>query len=57
MNGTIAGTKAAVERLVVGLFDKIGATQRSMKFNYCEHMPYQKLKVRLKKEIVALKMG
>ena len=37
------------------IFDKIGAKDWSMKFNYCSYMPYKKLKVRLKKEIVALK--
>jgi len=58
INGTLAGTTAAIEALVHELRDGAlfgGRLDRlELKFSSSAAMPFQRLKVRLKKEIVRL---
>lgn len=56
-NGTICGNEADVMMLLDELAKQTGAVDVSIKTNYCKEMPFSKIKVKLKKEIVALKAG
>ncbi len=56
INATIAGTRAAVEQVL----DRLRADPRladlAIKSSYHHQMPFQRMKVRLKREIVAMKV-
>jgi UPF0176 protein len=58
INGTVAGTEAAIDRFVATLQDGPLFEGRldglELKFSTAEAMPFQRMKVRLKKEIVTL---
>ncbi len=53
INGTVAGTDAAIEALVSKL-GELGFTDLELKFSRASEMPFHRLKVRLKKEIVTM---
>lgn len=56
-NGSISGTEENVRFLVDKIKNLTGAKDTSIKVNYCKKQPFSKIKVKLKKEIVALKFG
>ncbi|MBW4468757.1 MAG: rhodanese-related sulfurtransferase [Pegethrix bostrychoides GSE-TBD4-15B] len=54
INGTVAGTDLAVESLLSYLRSDSRLADLSAKFSTAEQMPFERLKVRLKREIVTL---
>lgn len=56
-NGTVSGSEANVRFLINEIKNITSAKDISIKVNYCEKQPFSKIKVKLKKEIVALKFG
>lgn len=56
-NGSIAGDEENLHLLIAELKKLTGANEISVKVNYCDERPFSKMKVKLKKEIVALKFG
>lgn len=56
-NGSIAGDEENLYLLIAQLKKLTGAKDISVKVNYCDERPFSKMKVKLKKEIVALKFG
>lgn len=56
-NGSIAGDEENLHLLITELKKLTGANEISVKVNYCDERPFSKMKVKLKKEIVALKFG
>lgn len=55
VNGTVAGTEAGIDGMVAGLDELVGILQGEVKFSGAAAMPFKRLKIRLKKEIVTLK--
>lgn len=56
-NGSISGPKETADLLINELIKLTHAQDVSIKTNYCDQHPFQKLKIKLKKEIVALGIG
>lgn len=56
-NGSLSGTKEACNLVIDELSKLSGAKEVSIKINYCDQHPFQKLKIKLKNEIVALGYG
>jgi UPF0176 protein len=56
-NGSISGNKIDAENLINELAKITNAEEVSIKVNYCADHPFQKFKVKIKKEIVALGVG
>ncbi|MEM1278000.1 MAG: rhodanese-related sulfurtransferase [Pseudomonadota bacterium] len=54
INGTIAGTRMGIDRVLANLRNLSGFEDLDWKESAAEEMPFRRLKVRLKKEIVAL---
>ncbi len=54
LNGTIAGAREAIDAAKVLLSEIAGATPLSWKESHAEAMPFGRLKVRLKREIVTM---
>ncbi|VVH60209.1 Rhodanese domain protein UPF0176 [uncultured Gammaproteobacteria bacterium] len=54
LNGTVAGTQDAIEKLVKFLEDDGRFNHLEIKFSYAQNLPFKRLKVKLKKEIVTL---
>ena len=54
VNGTIAGPAAAVDRVLCGLKAMPGFAELDVKYSTAERMPFHRLKVRVKPEIVTL---
>ncbi len=54
VNGTIAGSARAVERVVGGLKAMPGFAETDVKYSGADRMPFHRLKVRVKPEIVTL---
>ncbi|MEM9098841.1 MAG: rhodanese-related sulfurtransferase [Pseudomonadota bacterium] len=54
INGTIAGTRMGIDRVLANLRNLPGFEDLDWKESAAEEMPFRRLKVRLKKEIVAL---
>jgi UPF0176 protein len=54
VNGTIAGTPAELDAALVGLVSVTGLGGIEPKFSTSDHMPFRRMKVRLKKEIVTI---
>lgn len=54
LNGTIAGTQSAIEKLIEFLEVNGRFNNLEIKFSYSEKLPFRRLKVKLKKEIVTL---
>jgi len=54
INGTVAGSRSAIDTLLAHLRSDDRLAQLSCKFSTTENMPFKRMKVRLKKEIVTL---
>ena len=54
INGTVAGTDSAIARLIAWLSEQIGLDGMELKYSAAEAMPFHRMKVRLKKEIVTM---
>ena len=54
VNGTIAGPERAVDRVIAGLKALPGFAETDVKYSSAERMPFHRLKVRVKPEIVTL---
>jgi len=54
INGTIAGTDAAIEAVLAHIRALPGCADLQPKTAWADHMPFHRMKVRLKKEIVTL---
>lgn len=55
LNGSISGKEQDLHYLVEEMHKLTGAKEINIKVNYCDKQPFTKIKVKLKKEIVALK--
>jgi UPF0176 protein len=55
-NGSISGTKESADLLVEEIVKLSLAKEVNIKTNYCDKHPFQKLMVKLKKEIIAMKV-
>jgi UPF0176 protein len=55
INGTMAGSKEAVESLLSILHETFGLTRNEVKFSEAPEKPFNRLKIRLKKEIITFK--
>ena len=55
INGTLAGSPAAIEQLLGILSSRFGLTREEVKFSTANFLPFKRLKVKLKKEIVTLR--
>ena len=56
-NGSISGEQESCDLLVKEIIKLTSATSINIKVNYCDIHPFQKLKVKLKKEIIAMAIG
>jgi UPF0176 protein len=56
-NGSISGPKDTVQLLLEEIIKLTNAKDINSKVNFCDSHPFQKLKVKLKKEIVAMDVG
>ncbi|OZA56551.1 MAG: hypothetical protein B7X78_09890 [Sphingomonadales bacterium 39-62-4] len=54
INGTVAGQPAAIDKLVAFLRALPGCAELDVKYSHAKEMPFYRMKVRLKKEIVTL---
>nr|MBV6629461.1 rhodanese-related sulfurtransferase [Oceanococcus sp. HetDA_MAG_MS8] len=54
INGTVAGSRPGLEALLGYLSDELGLNQISVKWSTAESMPFLRMKVRLKNEIVTM---
>ncbi len=54
VNGTVAGPEAAISRVVEGLTALPGFGEAEIKYSTADRMPFHRLKVRVKPEIVTL---
>ncbi|SFV89468.1 Rhodanese domain protein UPF0176 [hydrothermal vent metagenome] len=54
LNGTVAGTQQSIDKLVQFLADDGRFNRLEIKFSQSEKLPFKRLKVKLKKEIVTL---
>lgn len=55
VNGTIAGLEQGIDAVIVELNRRFGIHQGEVKFSHATEKPFQRLKIRPKKEIVTLK--
>lgn len=54
INGTIAGPHDAIKRVVDGIYAEPGFDRLELKYSGANEMPFYRLKVRIKKEIVTM---
>ena len=52
INGTLAGAEHAIEELLIYLNNNTGLLKNNVKFSYSEEKPFNRFKIRLKREIV-----
>ena len=52
INGTLAGTESGIQQLLICLNKNTGLSQNDVKFSYSEEKPFNRFKIRLKREIV-----
>ena len=52
INGTLAGSEQAIKELLMYLNKHTGLSQKDVKFSYSEEKPFNRFKIRLKREIV-----
>jgi UPF0176 protein len=57
INGTVAGEPRAIDELVGYLHNLLGCTELDVKYSHAAKMPFYRMKVRVKKEIVTLGVG
>ena len=55
VNGTVAGTDDDIDAMIISLDKLVGISQGEVKYSTAEVMPFQRVKVRAKKEIVTLR--
>lgn len=55
INGTVAGTPEGIDLMIAGLDSLVGITRGEVKYSSAQMMPFKRLKIRRKKEIVTLK--
>jgi len=55
INGTLAGSQANIESLLAILHTQTGLPLEDVKFSYADEKPFNRLKVRLKREIITFK--
>jgi len=55
VNGTLAGSEDGIQGLLALLNERVGLTREEAKFSYADKRPFNRLKVRLKREIVTFK--
>lgn len=55
INGTLAGSTEGIERLLDILKSVAGLSREEVKFSYADEKPFNKLKIRLKKELITFK--
>lgn len=54
INGTVAGDPAAIDALITFLRSIRGCAELDVKYSHADEMPFYRMKVRIKKEIVTL---
>jgi len=54
LNGTIAGPEASIDRVLAGIRALPGFADQDVKFAEADAMPFHRLKVRIKPEIVTM---
>ena len=54
INGTIAGTPSALDQALASIASVTGLSDFNPKFSFSDEMPFRRMKVRLKKEIVTI---
>jgi UPF0176 protein len=54
VNGTVAGTEAGIDAIVAHLRTLPGCAELDVKYSHANEMPFYRMKVRVKKEIVTL---
>ena len=54
VNGTVAGTEAGIDAVITHLRTLPGCAELDVKYSHANEMPFYRMKVRLKKEIVTL---
>ena len=54
VNGTVSGTAAGIDAVVANLRTLPGCAELDVKYSHAEEMPFYRMKVRVKKEIVTL---
>ena len=52
INGTLAGSALAIQELLICLNNNTGLLQKDVKFSYSKEKPFNRFKIRLKREIV-----
>lgn len=52
INGTLAGSELAIKELLISLNNNTGLSQKDVKFSHSEEKPFNRFKIRLKREIV-----
>lgn len=52
INGTLAGSELAIQELLISLNKNTGLSQKDVKFSYSAEKPFNRFKIRLKREIV-----
>ena len=52
INGTLAGTESAIDALLSHLFAEFGLPRAEVKFSTAAEKPFNRLKIRLKREII-----
>lgn len=57
INGTVAGTQGAIARLIAHIRGLPGCAELDVKYSAAPDMPFGKMKVRVKPEIVTLRAG
>lgn len=57
LNGTVGGSSTSIDAFCQLLVERYGFTEDDYKFSYSDIKPFNKLRVRLKKEIVTLKQS
>ena len=55
VNGTMAGSQAAIDLFIAYMDKNFGLLQGEVKFSTAMDMPFHRLKIRLKKEIITMK--
>lgn len=55
VNGTMAGPPATIDRLLHLLTEKVGMDRSEVKFSYADQCPFQRLKFRVKPEIITFR--
>lgn len=55
VNGTIAGMQADLDHMIGELDRRLGIRQGELKFSTAQEKPFNRLKIRLKKEIITMK--